>query len=108
MNIVIPMAGLGSRFTNAGYTIPKPLIDIEGKPMIQQAVETLGFIGRYIFIIQKDEIIKKSIFDLIPNSINDFLLEMKEYRKTMPKGMERMKFLEKKAKDYISTWKEEK
>jgi precorrin-2 dehydrogenase/sirohydrochlorin ferrochelatase len=46
--------------------------------------------------------------DLIPNSINDFLLEMKEYRKTMPKGMERMKFLEKKAKDYISTWKEEK
>jgi len=69
MNIVIPMAGLGSRFTNAGYTIPKPLIDIEGKPMIQQAVETLGFIGRYIFIIQKDEIIKKSIFDLIPNSI---------------------------------------
>ena len=44
--------------------------------------------------------------DLIPNTINDFLLEMKEYRKTMPKGMERMKFLEEKAKDYIRSWKE--
>lgn len=43
--------------------------------------------------------------DLIPNSINDFLLEMKEYRKTIPKGMERMKFLEEKAKDYISSWR---
>jgi NDP-sugar pyrophosphorylase family protein len=68
MNIVIPMAGLGTRFSNAGYTIPKPLIDIEGKPMIQQAVETLGFEGRYIFIIQRDELIKKSISNLIPNS----------------------------------------
>jgi dTDP-glucose pyrophosphorylase len=68
MNIVIPMAGLGTRFSNAGYTTPKPLIDIEGKPMIQQAVETLGFEGRYIFIIQRDELIKKSISNLIPNS----------------------------------------
>lgn len=43
--------------------------------------------------------------NLIPNSINDFLLEMKEYRKTIPKGMDRMKFLEEKAKDYISSWR---
>ena len=68
MNIVIPMAGLGTRFSNAGYTTPKPLIDIEGKPMIQQAVETVGFEGKYIFIIQRDELIKKSISNLIPNS----------------------------------------
>ena len=45
--------------------------------------------------------------NLIPNTIGDFLSQMKEYRKTMPKGIERMKFLEKKAKDYISSWKEE-
>jgi precorrin-2 dehydrogenase / sirohydrochlorin ferrochelatase len=43
--------------------------------------------------------------DLIPDSINNFLLEMKEYRKTMPKGIERMNFLEKKAKDYIRSWR---
>lgn len=41
---------------------------------------------------------------LIPNSVVDFLKVMKEYRKTMPKGKERMKFLDEKAKEYIKTW----
>lgn len=41
----------------------------------------------------------------IPDSVNDFLLEMKEYRKTMPKGIDRMRFLEQKTKDYFTTWK---
>ena len=31
LNILIPMAGAGSRFQKAGYTFPKPLIDVEGK-----------------------------------------------------------------------------
>lgn len=35
MNIVIPMAGRGSRFANEGYVLPKPLIDVHGKPMIE-------------------------------------------------------------------------
>ena len=43
MNIVIPMAGAGSRFAKEGYTTPKPLIDILGKPMIQWALESLRF-----------------------------------------------------------------
>src|SRR6056300_1680566 len=34
LNVLIPMAGAGSRFQEAGYTFPKPLIDVEGKPMI--------------------------------------------------------------------------
>ncbi|QKJ21880.1 precorrin-2 dehydrogenase/sirohydrochlorin ferrochelatase family protein [Poseidonibacter lekithochrous] len=42
---------------------------------------------------------------LIPNSITNFLEEMKEYRNTMPKGIERMKFLEQKAKSYFSSLK---
>ena len=45
---------------------------------------------------------------IIPNSISDFLNEMKGYRNTMPKGKERMEFLDKKAKDYIKNFKEEK
>ena len=39
LNVLIPMAGLGSRFKDAGYTFPKPLIEVEGKPMIQLVVE---------------------------------------------------------------------
>jgi len=42
--------------------------------------------------------------NLIPDSIGDFLKKMKNYRKTMPKGKERMEFLDKKAEQYISTW----
>ena len=34
MNILIPMAGEGSRFKQVGYTIPKPLIEIKGKPIV--------------------------------------------------------------------------
>lgn len=43
---------------------------------------------------------------MIPSSIVDFLKQMKSYRKTMPKGKERMDFLDKKAENYIKTWKE--
>jgi NDP-sugar pyrophosphorylase family protein len=41
MNIVVPMAGLGSRFRQAGYDRPKPLIPVEGRPMYSWAVESL-------------------------------------------------------------------
>lgn len=54
MNIVIPMAGAGNRFKEAGYTFPKPLIEINGKPMIQVVVENLNIDGNYIFITQKE------------------------------------------------------
>jgi NDP-sugar pyrophosphorylase family protein len=52
LNIVIPMAGAGSRFAAAGYSFPKPLIDVNGKPMIQLIVENLKpkCEHRFIFI----------------------------------------------------------
>lgn len=53
MNILIPMAGAGSRFEQAGYTFPKPLIDVQGKPMIQLVVENLNMDANYIFVVQK-------------------------------------------------------
>ena len=42
--------------------------------------------------------------NLIPDSIGDFLREMKDLRKTLPKGKERMKMLDEKAKNYIQKW----
>lgn len=53
LNVVIPMAGAGSRFEKAGYTFPKPLIEVNGKPMIQVIVENLNLDAHYIFIVQK-------------------------------------------------------
>jgi len=54
MNVLIPMAGAGTRFSNAGYTFPKPLIEVNGKPMIQVVVENLNIEANYIFIVQKE------------------------------------------------------
>ena len=53
MNILIPMAGAGSRFQKAGYTFPKPLVEVNGKPMIQTVVENLNIDAKHIFIVQK-------------------------------------------------------
>jgi len=53
MNVLIPMAGAGSRFESAGYTFPKPLIDVAGNPMIQVVVNNLNIDANYIYIVQK-------------------------------------------------------
>ena len=54
MKVLIPMAGAGSRFEKAGYTFPKPLIEVDGKPMIQVVVENLNIDAQHIFIVQKE------------------------------------------------------
>ena len=58
MKVLIPMAGEGSRFAKEGYTFPKPLIDVNGKPMIQTVVENLDFDCEYIFLVRKEHIEK--------------------------------------------------
>jgi HAD superfamily hydrolase (TIGR01509 family) len=54
LNVLVPMAGAGSRFQQAGYTFPKPLIDVKGKPMIQTVVENLNVEANFIFVVQKE------------------------------------------------------
>ena len=54
MNVLIPMAGAGKRFFDAGYVFPKPLIEVDNKPMIQWVIESLNLQANYIFIIQKE------------------------------------------------------
>jgi len=54
MNIVVPVAGEGKSFKNAGYTFPKPLIEINGKPMLQIAIENLNTEGKFIFLVKKE------------------------------------------------------
>jgi HAD superfamily hydrolase (TIGR01509 family) len=54
LNILIPMAGAGSRFAQAGYTFPKPLIDVNGQPMIQVVVDNINIDANYIFIVQEE------------------------------------------------------
>lgn len=53
LNILLPCAGAGSRL-RAKHHLPKPLIDISGKTMIQRVVESLNIDANYIFIVQKE------------------------------------------------------
>jgi dTDP-glucose pyrophosphorylase len=52
-NIVIPLAGEGKRFADFGYDVPKPLIIVDGKTLIEHAITTIGIPGRFIFITKK-------------------------------------------------------
>ena len=65
MNILIPMAGRGKRFEDVGYSFPKPLIDIEGKPMIQLIIENLNLTGKHIFLCQKEHYEKYALDKLL-------------------------------------------
>ena len=68
MNIVVPMAGLGTRFSSSGFSLPKPLIPIQGKPMIQRAVDSIGQAGNYVFIIQNNPKINDVLKSMYPAS----------------------------------------
>jgi len=71
LRILIPMAGAGSRFAERGYVFPKPLIEINKKPMIQVVVENLNIECEYIFLVQKEHIenfnIDKMLSLIVPN-----------------------------------------
>lgn len=55
LNIVVPMAGAGSRFAEAGYRLPKPLIDVQGSPMIRRVIDNIrpSRPHRFIFVCQR-------------------------------------------------------
>lgn len=65
MNVLIPMAGAGSRFEKAGYTFPKPLIEVDGKPMIQVVVENLNIEAKHIFLTQTEHYNKYNLYPLL-------------------------------------------
>lgn len=65
--IVVPMAGRGVRFAEAGYDLPKPLIDVVGRPMISWVVDSLkpglealslveGIDYRFVFVVLSEHI----------------------------------------------------
>lgn len=80
LNILIPMAGRGSRFEQAGYTFPKPLIDVNGEPMISRVIENLKPENRrdvrFIFIVQREHYEKYDLQNVLKNAVGDLQLEI--------------------------------
>lgn len=69
-NVVIPMAGHGSRFQKAGYSLPKPLIDVQGIPMIQKVIDNLNIEANYIFVVQREHErfnVSSKLREIVPN-----------------------------------------
>lgn len=54
INVVIPMAGDGSRFAKVGYKDPKPMIDVFDKPMISWVIENMEIDANYIFVVKQE------------------------------------------------------
>lgn len=72
MNVVIPMAGLGSRFEKEGYALPKPLIEVAGKPMIVRVIENIGLPkDKHIFITQKAHCDKFNVRHTLKYAVSD-------------------------------------
>ena len=58
---LIPMAGAGRRFLDAGYNTPKPLIPVAGKPMIVRAAACLPSPDLWIFVCRQEHILESHI-----------------------------------------------
>lgn len=75
LHIVMPMAGEGSRFAKAGWTTPKPLIELRGIPLFQRAIGSVAIDGvemKYSFIVRQEHIdnqhIDRLIKDILPSA----------------------------------------
>lgn len=73
LNIVIPMAGRGRRYSNVGYDLPKPLINVVGAPMIKRVIDNLAVKQehRFIFIVSQDHIDEYGIDSLLRKYCKD-------------------------------------
>lgn len=67
LQIVVPMAGRGSRFSDAGYRLPKPLIDVGSRPMIEVVVANLrpAAAHRFVFVVQTEHLDRHQLGDVL-------------------------------------------
>ena len=54
MQLIIPMSGIGKRFKDAGYDVPKPFIQISGKPIVEHVVEMFPGVEEILFIVNRE------------------------------------------------------
>ena len=65
ISLIIPMSGIGKRFIDAGYTKPKPLIEVDGKPIIEHVVNLFPGISDITFICNKTHIEKTDMKNVL-------------------------------------------
>jgi NDP-sugar pyrophosphorylase family protein len=65
MHLIIPMSGVGQRFINAGYTVPKPLIEVDNKPMIEHVVNLFPGVSSVTFICNTQNLTQTSMESIL-------------------------------------------
>lgn len=65
MHIVIPMSGIGKRFIEGGYGVPKPLIEIDGKPIIHHVVDLFPGETKFTFICNQMHLDTTNMRDIL-------------------------------------------
>lgn len=68
------MAGEGQRFKNAGYEIPKPLIDVNGLPMVVRAAKSLPKADKYIFVCRQEHLDQTSLKQILSDNFLDVVI----------------------------------
>ncbi len=78
--VLVPMAGLGSRFAQDGYALPKPLIPVSGQPMVAQAVRDLPMADLHCFVVRADlpglDVVEFALDVLVPGCLRVTLPEV--------------------------------
>lgn len=76
LNIVIPMAGRGSRFAKEGYVLPKPLIDVHGKPMIEYVTRNIrpSCEHRFIYLCLQEHLDKYNLENILKTMSPDCIV----------------------------------
>lgn len=74
INILIPMAGEGSRFQKAGFKDPKPFIKINNKPMIQVVHDNIGIDGKYIYVAKSEHVEKYNLEGCLKEFCKNFVI----------------------------------
>jgi len=77
MNIIFGLCGQGSRFKNAGYTIPKYLIAYGGAPMIYHSVATLKIPGKIHFVVKEEHLLQYKFLEKMLMSLGDEIIPCK-------------------------------
>lgn len=77
LQILMPMAGLGSRFAKAGFSLPKPLIPVDGMPMFKKALSSIESIKAnksYHFVIRQEHVDSQNLDKLISESLPEAII----------------------------------
>ena len=73
--LIVPMAGMGKRFSDEGYSLSKPLIPVSGRPMVLQAVQDLPLAKQHVFVLRSDMPGHKKVTGLIKDAYPEAVIE---------------------------------